>query len=102
MTLEQSMRKDPWTWKDWIAAVCALLGTGALIGTTLMSTGRMLEAQDATNRKLTELSQLVTGMQAVQALQAKEITQLQGHDALRAEQIKNLERRVDEARGRRP
>lgn len=84
MTLREQMHANPFTWKDWIAAVALAL----TIGTVLVQGGRILEQQQAANRSIQELTSKLSSIQA-------DIISQRGVDRLHDEQIGSLRKDVD-------
>lgn len=84
MTLREQMHANPFTWKDWIAAVSLTL----TIGTVLVQGGRILEQQQAANRSIQELTSKLSSIQA-------DVISQRGVDRLHDEQIGSLRKDVD-------
>lgn len=84
MTLREQMHANPFTWKDWIAAVSLAL----TIGTVLVQGGRILEQQQAANRSIQELTSKLSSIQA-------DVISQRGVDRLHDEQIGSLRKDVD-------
>lgn len=96
MTLEQSVRENPMTWKDWITAAGLLLTLAAV----MIQGGRMVEQLATANRQLVDLSTQLQALRNDHSGTQRDITALRGADALHDEQIRALRRDVD-TRGRR-
>ena len=96
MTLEQSVRENPMTWKDWVTAITLV----ATLGTVLVQGGRMLEQLATANRQLIDMSTQLHALRNDHSGTQRDITALRGTDALHDEQIRALRRDAD-ARGRR-
>lgn len=99
MSLEQSMRANPMTWKDWVNALAVM----ATLFTVFLQGGRLLEQLASANAKLVELNQRLHVLQDQHSSTQRDITALRGKDDLHDEQIRTLRKDVDTVipRGRR-
>jgi hypothetical protein len=91
MTLEQSIREHPMTWKDWVNALAVLVTLAAV----LVQGGRLLEQQAVANAKLAELNLRLHTLNDQHSSTQRDITALRGTDQLHDEQIKTLRKDVD-------
>ena len=98
MTLGESMRESPMTWKDWVTA----LGLTLTLGAVLIKGGQMIERLDATNKQLAELAAQLHALRAEHGATQRDITSLRGKDELHDEQISGLRKDVDRITTTRP
>ena len=84
MNLRDQIARNPFSWKDWIAA-------GALaftVATVLVQGGRIIEQQQSANKNIAELTSKMTSMQV-------DVINQRGIDRLHDEQIHTLRKDVD-------
>jgi hypothetical protein len=84
MTLREQMHANPFTWKDWIAAVSFVF----TVATVFVQGGRILEQQQTANANIKELTAKMGSIQ-------NEIIMQRGIDQLHDEQIRVLQRDVE-------
>jgi hypothetical protein len=94
MTLQDRMRQDPMSWKDWFTAVGLVL----TISTVLVRGGQLVERQDAANAKLAELTGQLAQLRGDLSAADRALEQQRGIDRLHDEQINTLRRDVDSLR----
>lgn len=91
MTIQEQMRENPMSWKDWVTAIGLVL----TLSTVLVRGGQLVERQDAANAKLAELTGQMAQLRNDLASADRAIEQQRGIDRLHDEQISTLRRDVD-------